>query len=202
MSTAMVFKKHVAKITYKRREVFVNNEDKEEYFAGMEAKRLSVKLDKPIYTGFSVLELSKWHVYNFHYNHMMKKIWFRESQVAVHHTDSLTYQVHSQDLYEDMKQDQDLCDTSNYPKDHPLYSAKNKKVIGKFKDKTAGLPITEWIGLRAKMYSMKLMDGKEKKTGKGIKKIVLKKDIKHHDFKDCFLERWGDSFATPSLQRF
>lgn len=67
------FKKHTAKVTYKRSVVFVNDEKKEEYFVGLEAKRTSVKLDKPIYTGFTVLELCKLHMYDFHYNHMMKK---------------------------------------------------------------------------------------------------------------------------------
>ena len=185
-----VFKKHVAKITYKRSEVFVNDEDKEEYLVGLEAKRLTVKLDKPIYTGFTVLELSKHHMYDFHYNHMMKKYGSDNAQLLFTDTDSLTYQVKTKDLYEDMKRDEDLYDTSNYPKDHPLFSAKNKKVIGKFKDETAGLPITEWVGLRPKMYSMKLSDGKEKKTGKGIKKNVLKKNIKHQHFKEClFLQK-------------
>ena len=58
-------------------------------------------------------------------------------------------------------------------------------MIGKFKDETGGLPITEWVGLQAKMYSMKLRDGVEKKTSKSINKSVLKKEIKHQDFKDC-----------------
>lgn len=88
-------------------------------------------------------------------------------------TDSLTYQVTKPDLYQDMESDLDLYDTSNYPREHPLYSAVNKKKIGKFKDETGGLPIVEWVGLRSKVYSMKLDDGKEKKTGKGIKKCVL-----------------------------
>ena len=184
------FKKHVAKITYKRSEVFVNDDEKEEYLVGLEAKRLTVTLDKPIYTGFTVLELSKLHMYDFHYNHMMKKYGAEKAKLLFTDTDSLTYQVNTQDLYQDMKEDQDLYDTSNYPQEHPLYSIKNKKVIGKFKDETAGLPITEWVGLRPKMYSIKLMDGKEKKTGKGIKKNVLTKQIKHQDFKDClFLQQ-------------
>ena len=48
-----------------------------------------------------------------------------------------------------MLDDQDLFDTSNYPREHPLYSSANQKVIGKFKDETGGLPIVEWVGLRA-----------------------------------------------------
>lgn len=184
-----IFKKHVAKVTYKRSEVFVNNEEKEEYFVGIEAKRTSIKLDKPIYTGFTVLELSKLHMYDFHYNHMMKKYGPQKAKLLFTDTDSLTYQVTTSDLYQDMKQDLHLYDTSNYPKEHPLYSEVNKKVIGKFKDETAGLPIVEWVGLRAKMYSIKLDDGKEKKTGKGIKKSVLQKEIRHQDFKDCLMEK-------------
>lgn len=98
-------------------------------------------------------------------------------------TDSLTSQIKTDDLYQDMLEDQDLFDTSNYPREHPLYSSANQKVIGEFKDETGGLPIVEWVGLRAKMYSMVTEGGKEKKTGKGIKKSV-----RHQDFKDCLLE--------------
>ncbi|CAH3157887.1 unnamed protein product, partial [Porites evermanni] len=183
-----MFKKHTAKVTYKRSVVFVNDEEKQEYFVGLEAKRTSVKLDKPIYTGFTVLELSKLHMYDFHYNHIMKKYGPEKAKLLFTDTDSLTYHITAEDLYQDMKQDQHLYDTSNYPKEHFLYSTTNKKIIGKFKDETGGLPIVEWIGLRAKMYSIKLEDGKEKKTGKGIKKSVLKKEVRHQDFKDCLME--------------
>ena len=184
-----IFKKHAAKVTYKRSVVFTNDEDKEEYFVGVEVKRTSIKLDKPIYTGFTVLELSKLHMYDFHYNHMMEKYGPERAKLLFTDTDSLTYHITAEDLYQDMKEDQHLYDTCNYPKDHFLFSENNKKVIGKFKDETGGLPIAEWIGLRAKMYSMMTDDGKEKKTGKGIKKSVLKKDIKHQDFKDCLMEK-------------
>ena len=184
-----VFKKHTAKVTYKRSEVFVNDEEKQDYFVGVELMRTSVKLDKPIYTGFTVLELSKLHMYDFHYNVMMKKYGPEKVKLLFTDTDSLTYQVYTEDLYQDMKQDQHLYDTNNYPTDHFLFSENNKKVIGKFKDETGGLPITEWVGLRAKMYSMMTEDGKEKKTGKGIKKSVLKKEVRHQDFKDCLMEK-------------
>ena len=72
---------------------------------GLEAKRLSVTLDKPMYTGFTVLGLSKLHMYDFHYNHMMKKYGLEKAKLLFTNTDSLTYQVMTENLYEDMKQD-------------------------------------------------------------------------------------------------
>ena len=73
ISKPSVFKEHAAQVTYKRSEVFVNNEEKQEYFVGVEKKRTRVTLDKPMYTGFTMLELSKLHMYDFHYSHMMPK---------------------------------------------------------------------------------------------------------------------------------
>lgn len=170
ITSPSVFNKHAAKVTYKRSEVFVNDEGKQEYFVGLEAKRTSVKLDKPIYTGFTVLELSKLHMYDFHYNHIMKKYGPEKAKLLFTDTESLTYHIKTDDLYQDMKQDLHLYDTSNYPQDHPLYSTTNKKVIGKLKDETGSLPISEFVGLPPKMYSIKLDDGKEKRRGKGSKK--------------------------------
>ena len=61
--------------------------------------------------------------------------------------------------------------------------SKNKKVVGKFKDETQGIPIREFIGLRSKMYSIKLDDDSEKKTAKGIVRNVIKKHLKHEQYK-------------------
>ena len=102
----------------------------------------------------------------------MKKYGPEKAKLLFTDTDSLTYHITAEDLYQDIKQDQHLYDISNYPKEHFLYSTTNKKIIGKFKDETGGLPIVEWIGLRAKMYCIKLEDGKEKKKqAKGSRKV-------------------------------
>ena len=194
------YQKHVAKISYKRSEVFVNDEEKEQYLVGLEAKRLTITLDKPIYTGFTVLELSKHLMYDFHYNHMMKKYGSDNAKLLFTDTDSLTYHITTPDVYQDMLEDQVLYDTSNYPKDHPLFSNRNKKVIGKFKDETGGHPIKEWIGLRPKMYSLKLDNDKEKKTGKGIKKSVLNKEIKHADYKECLFNQQEYSHSMKTFR--
>ena len=85
-----------------------------------------------------------------------------------------------------MKENKELFDFSDYKDDgYRSNDNTNKKVIGKFKDETEAIPIKEFVGLRSKMYSILLEDGKEKKTGKGIKKSALKRDIKHEDYKRC-----------------
>ena len=58
-----------------------------------------------------------------------------------------------------------------------------KKIIGKFKDEACGIPITEFIGLKSKMYSYILDYEKGGKTAKGIKKKIIKNNIKHEIIK-------------------
>ena len=76
-----------------------------------------------------------------------------------------------------MQQASNHFDFSDYPTDHPLYSTNNKKVIRKMKDVTSSIPIVEYCGLRAKMYSMTYGE-KEKKTAKGISRSASK-NIRH-----------------------
>jgi hypothetical protein len=131
-----------------------------------------VQLNKPIYVGVAVLELSKLHMYGFHYDYIKEK-YGDKAKLLFTDTDSLTYHIETNDVYEDMKKDGDIFDLNN------------DKVLGKFKDETDGIPIVEFVGLRPKMYSILLDSGKEKKTGKGIKKSALKNDVKHADYKRC-----------------
>ena len=70
-----------------------------------------------------------------------------------------------------MGRDFDLYDTSNYPKDHPLFSAANKKLLGKMKDECGGLAIDEVVAIRSKMYSLKKSDKKNIRKAKGVKKM-------------------------------
>ena len=79
----------------------------------------------------------------------------------------------------------DLYDTSDYPKDHPLYSATNKKVLGKIKDECPGVPIAENVGLRPKMYSILRADKKTIRTAKGVKRAVVKKLLHHEQYKEA-----------------
>ena len=100
-------------------------------------------------------------------------------------TDSLCYEIETKDIYKELWEDKQLFDNSDYPQDSPYFSAENKKVIGKFKDEAAGMPIREFVGLRSKMYSYVKDNGKNEKTSKGVRKYVIKKNITHDNYKDC-----------------
>ena len=83
-------------------------------------------------------------------------------------TDSLAYEIKSEDVYEEFFKHKHLFDFSNYPKDSKFFDETNKKVIGKMKDESEGKIIGEFVGLKSKMYSMKNIDGKESNTAKGV----------------------------------
>ena len=102
----------------------------------------------------AVLDISKTLMYDFHYNTIKHK-YQDKAQLLFTDTDSLCYHIKTDDLNSDRREDLEKYDTSNYPKDHSLYSSKFKKEIGKFKDETGGIPITEFVGLRAKLYCYK-----------------------------------------------
>ena len=81
-----------------------------------------------------------------------------------------------------MSQNLSLFDTSDYPTTHPLHSKTNCKVIGKFKDECNGAPAIEFVGLRAKMYSILLPNDHSKSVAKGVKKSYAKKCVKHEQY--------------------
>ena len=80
-----------------------------------------------------------------------------------------------------------MFDNSDYPESSPYYCNVNKKIIGKFKDEACGIPITEFIGLKSKMYSYVKDNEKGGRTAKGIKKNVIKNNIKHEDYKSTLI---------------
>ena len=107
-------------------------------------------LNRPIYVGFSVIDLSKLHLCNFHYNHMCVK-YSRHCQLRQLFTDkdSLVYAVQREDTYRDMAEDAAThYDFSEYPLDHPLYSAMNRKGRGFFMDELNSVTMQQFVGRR------------------------------------------------------
>ena len=143
----------------------------------------TLTLNRPAYVGMCILDLSKTLMYDFHYNYI-KEIYGNKAKLLFTDTDSLTYEIEAKDVYKDFFKDKDKFDNSDYPKYSPFFYKKNKKVIEKFKDEAAGIPIIEFVGLRSKMYSYMKDNQKGGKTAKGIKKNVIKNNIKHDDYKE------------------
>ncbi len=184
---------YTAKPTYAHHIIF--NED----LVGVQNHRVKVYLNKPIYVGACVLDISKHLMYDFYYNHL-KKTYGDDIKLLYTDTDSVIIHVQTDDIYKDMKEHIEIYDTSNYDPEHPLYNTVNKKVVGKFKDELGGKIMTEFVGLRPKMYSY---CGEESgKRAKGVRKSVLKNTITHDDFRNCLLEQKVYSRKMPGLRSY
>ena len=142
-------------------------------------------LNRPVYVGMSILDLSKSLMYDFYYNQMKAQHGDRY-QLLYTDTDSLLLEIQTEDVYLDMAEHAHL---SNYPKGHPLHSTVNKKVLGKMKDECAGRLIAEYVGLRPKMYSILEAGRKNLKKAKGVKKNVVKKHIRHEQYKEVIFDK-------------
>ena len=171
----------MAKPTFVRQEIF------HEHLVGIQNHKEKVLLNKPIYVGMSVLDLSKHLMYDFYYKTLKPRYPEGKVHLLYTDTDSLILQVYTKDIYDDMKKNLDEYDTSNYSPGHPLFSNTNKKVIGKFKDELGGKVMTEFIGIRPKMYSF--VGEESGKRAKGVKKSVLKQTITHDDYRSCLFEK-------------
>ena len=146
----------------------------------------ALTLNRPAYLGMCILDLSKTLMYDFHYNYIKNKYGDRAKPLFTD-TDSLTYEIEAEDVYQDFWYDKDKFDNSNYPENSRYHDKTSKKVIGIFKDEAASIPIVEFVGLKSKMYSYIKNDVKGGKTAKGIKKSAIKNNIKHEDYKNVLL---------------
>ena len=164
----------------------------------IEMKKTKVKMNKPIYLGLSILEISKILMYEFWYDYMKPK--YNDVRLCYMDTDSFVMHTKTNDFYKDIDSDvENRFDTSNYEVKRPLPTGKNKKVIGLMKDELGGKIIMELVTLRPKTYSFLADDGKEDKKAKGTKKCIIKKMIKFNDYTKCLL---NGEIILKSQQRF
>ena len=111
-------------------------------------------------------------------------------------SDSLIYEIKTEDVYEDFSSDKEMFDFSNYSTKSKYYDNSNKIVIGKMKDETGGVAIEEFLGLKPKMYSI-LVDNNELKKAKGVNKNVVA-TISHNEYKDVLLNK---KYTRHSMNR-
>ncbi|XP_053207262.1 uncharacterized protein LOC128391401 [Panonychus citri] len=134
-------------------------------------RKFEVKLDKPIYLGFTVLELSKLHMYKLHYDCFRPKYGENLSLVYTD-TDSFIYHIQTQDIVADLKELDYIMDFSDYPTSHILHDNSNKKKLGYLKDEMNGETIDEVIALKSKLYAIKY-GTRKKLTAKGVQKAEV-----------------------------
>ena len=153
---------------------------------GCEMGKIKVVMNKPVYLGQAILDLSKIIMYEFHYDYMLPK-YGNNIKLCYMDIDSLVYDIETEDFYKDIAEDvEERFDTSGYC-DRPLPVGKNKKVIGLMKDELGGEVMKEFINLCSKMYSYRIGNSEPKKC-KGIKKCVVKKTITFEDYKKCLFD--------------
>ena len=164
-------------------------------------KYKNVKLFKPIYVGFAVLDLSKQLLYEFHYD-VVKAQYGERATLCYTDTDSLLYHIETDDIYEDITASPEHYDTSNFPRNHRAYSTRNECVPGKMKDENGGKPIVEFVGLRAKMYSCKMACGAaDKKVAKGVSAAVKSRRLRHESYTECLWNGQQTIERTVRLER-
>ena len=156
------------------------------HLASVHMGKALIKLDRPIFLGFSIPELAKLQMYRFHYGYLGQK-YGANARLLFSDTDSFLYWIRTRDLYSDLASDSERFDFSNYPREHPLYSATGAKQTGLFKDESAGCILESFVGLRSKMYSLQHSHSdKDARKAKGVKKSVVR-TISHQDYLDCLL---------------
>ena len=139
-------------------------------------------LNKPIYVGFSILELSKLLMYDFRYRYFKNKC---NTTLLFTDSDSLVYEIKGKDdVYEKIYSDRDLFDFGDYLKNSKFYDVTNKNAIGKMKDDLSGKVISEFIGLKSKMCSLISVDDEEQIRAKGVNK-----KLKHSEFVDVLINK-------------
>jgi len=166
---------------------------------------MSITMNRPLYIGMSILDISKTLMYDFHYNKMVKYYGRGNIGIAYTDTDAMLYWIKTADMYRDLRTFPytDDFDFSDYPEDHRNYDrGRNKKVLGKFKDETNGTVIEEFVGLMSKMYAFKTVDNDVTKKAKGVKKICLKKYLGFDNYKKCLFENEVSYVNINSIRSF
>ena len=161
----------------------------DEFLIAVKMRKTKVWMNKPVYVGMSILDLSKTLMFFFLYRYVKKK--WENVEVLYTDTDSLVLKIETEDFFADISGDvAEWFDTNEYAKDHPAVLEglpivkENKKKIGLMKDECGGKILTEWVGLRPKLYSF-LTESGEKQKAKGLKKSIKNKSLRHENFLKC-----------------
>ena len=160
-----------------------------------------IKHYKPYSIGFSVLDLSKHFMYEFYYEKLLPMFGYENINLGFSDTDSFSFKLFCTTGYEDaMKKLSPFMDFSNYPKEHKLFSEKNAKKLGYFKDEFEGKTVcSRFVGLRSKVYAMQLSE-KDKLVCKGLGKSAIKNRLRFKQYKKCLLNSKDFRHSYAAIQ--
>ena len=145
-----------------------------------------VVMDKAVYVGLAILELSKLHMYEIFYDKIQPCFGQKKLQLNYIDTDGMILSRKTQKIIKDLKILKDVFDFGDLNENHEIFSNKNRKVIGKFEIETPkNIWVEEIICLRSKVYSFKCKDDDENRSNlKGVSKSQSK-HIKFEEYKKC-----------------
>ena len=158
-------------------------------------------MNKPLYLGMSILDISKTLMYKFWYDYIKPKYGDR-AKLCYTDTDSFILYIITENFFEDIADHVKIWfDTSNYDKNdkRPLLIGENKKELGFFKDELGGKIMAETCALRSKTWAYKMDDNSEQKKAKGTKKCVIKRELMFENHIDSL---YNGTVILRSQQRF
>jgi len=153
-------------------------------FVLVESERTKITLNKPVVIGFTILEFAKLVMYEFCYDCLLPKFG-NKLHLCFSDTDSFICHIETPDLHADMEDISAWFDTSNFRENHFLFSATNKRVLGKFKSETGDCLPQEFCGLRSKIHSLLTLSTDTSLSfvkAKGIRKSYVKKNVRHEQY--------------------
>jgi len=191
-----IMQKMVRKFNFCGREILDENS------CIVEMRKRSVLVDTPFVVAFCILELSKVHMYSFYYDVLLSHFGPTNIKLLASDTDSYIIECKTNDFYEDILLLSKHFDTSNFPKEHKVYSNKNKGVLGLFKCEYID-PIRAFCGLRSKVYSV-LIDNRSICKAKGTGKSAIMHKLKFEQYRECLFGKKAlyTSFNTIQPHKF
>ena len=167
----------------------------------IEMKKTKVKMNKPVYLGMSILDISKMLMYKFWYNFINPKYGDR-AKLCYTDTDSFIIHIITENFFEDIAGDiKKWFDTSSHDENdkRPFPIGMDKRVYGFFKNELGGKIMKEFVALKAKTYAYLTVDDDANKKAKGTNKCVIKHKFLFENYKYCLL---NGKAILKSQQRF
>ena len=160
--------------------------------------KITLTLKKSANLMICILNLSKVLMNEFYYDYIKNK-YGKNSRLLVTDSDSLTYAIKTENVYEGFSKYKEMFDFNNYATESKYYDNSNKVLAGKMKDEITGAAVKEMFRLKPETYSFSVEDSIEHRKAKGINKNVVA-TISHDEYKDLLLNNKCLRYSINRIQ--